>query len=126
MKQYIHSEERHGEIAQDPANQVLTTSAAPKAIINYIHGGPVDEKYNSKQNRQRLLRAASVRERVSSLQTGLTNRGTPPIDEIITFPPVDLNWVLQPHENALILTLGINNFNVRLILVDPSSSVNLL
>ena len=49
-----------------------------------------------------------------------------PIDEVITFPSIDLNRVLQPHQYALILTLGINDFDVRRILVDPGSSANLL
>ena len=49
-----------------------------------------------------------------------------PIAGVITFPPVDPNRVLQPHEDALILTLGINDFDVRRILVDPGSSIDLL
>lgn len=48
------------------------------------------------------------------------------MDGIITFPPVNLNRVLQPHEDALVLTLGINGFDVRMILVDLGSSVDLL
>ena len=62
LKQYVHSEGRRGETTQDPATQVPTTSAAPKAIINYINGESIDEKYNSKRKRQRLLRVVSVRE----------------------------------------------------------------
>ena len=49
-----------------------------------------------------------------------------PIDEVITFPPIDPNRVLQPHQDVLILTLGINDFDVRRILIDPSNSVDLL
>lgn len=82
-------------------------------MINYIHGGLVDEKYNSKWKRQRILRAISVREQVSSFQLGLPSGGMRPIDGEITFPLVDPNWALQSHEDALILTLGINDFNVR-------------
>ena len=44
----------------------------------------------------------------------------------ITFPQVDPNQVLHPHQDALILTLGINDFDVRRILVDPGSSADLL
>ena len=55
LKQYIHSEGRHGDTTQNPAVQVLTTLAALKVIINYIHGRLVDEKYNSKWKKQRLL-----------------------------------------------------------------------
>ena len=49
-----------------------------------------------------------------------------PINGVITFPPVDPNWVLQPHEDPLILKLGISDFDVRQILVDPSNLVDLL
>ncbi|RVW26304.1 hypothetical protein CK203_107170 [Vitis vinifera] len=34
--------------------------------------------------------------------------GVRPIDDTITFPLVDLNRVLQPHEDALVLTLGMD------------------
>ena len=34
--------------------------------------------------------------------------------------------MLQPHDDALILTLGINDFDVRRILVDSGSSADLL
>ena len=49
-----------------------------------------------------------------------------PIDGVITFPPVDPNRVLQPHQDVIILTLGINYLDVRRILVDPGSSTDLL
>ena len=34
--------------------------------------------------------------------------------------------MLQPHQDAIILTLGISDFDVRRILVDPGSSIDLL
>ena len=45
-----------------------------------------------------------------------------PVDSTITFA----SWVLQSHKDALVLTLGISGFDVRRVLVDPSSSVDLL
>ena len=48
LKQYIHSKERRRDATQNPAITVSTTSAAFRAIINYIHGSLIDEKYNSK------------------------------------------------------------------------------
>ena len=73
-----------------------------------------------------MLRVTSIRERVSSIQPELVDRGMRPIDGVITFPLVDPNPVLQPHQDVLILTLGINDFDVRRILVDPGSSADLL
>ena len=49
-----------------------------------------------------------------------------PIDGIIIFHPINANRVLQPHEDALILTLGISGFDRRRVLIDRGSSVDLL
>ncbi|RVW71438.1 hypothetical protein CK203_057569 [Vitis vinifera] len=73
---------------------LLKAGHLKRAVINYIHGGPLDDEYSSKRKRQRLLQATTVRE--------------------------------QPHRDALILTLGVGNHDVRRILVDPGSSADLL
>ncbi|KAL6316779.1 hypothetical protein AAG906_021079 [Vitis piasezkii] len=83
-----------------------TPKVAPiRAVINYIHGGALDDDYSSKRKRQRLLRAATVWEHISSIRPGLAN-GT-----------MDPARVLQPHRDALILTLGVGDFDVKRILV---------
>ncbi|KAL6338164.1 hypothetical protein AAG906_012861 [Vitis piasezkii] len=74
----------------------------------------------------RLLRAASIRERINSIRPGLTGEGLHPIDGTIIFPPVDPTRTLQPHRDALILSLEIGEFDVRRILVDPGSSADLV
>ena len=48
------------------------------------------------------------------------------IDGPISFPQVNMNKVIMPHYNALVLTLCINGFVVHRVLVDPSSTSNLL
>nr|CAN69448.1 hypothetical protein VITISV_007849 [Vitis vinifera] len=73
-----------------------------------------------------LLRAASNRERINSIRPGLTGGGPRPINETIIFPPVDPTRTLQPHRDALILSLEIGDFDVRRILVDPGSSADLV
>ncbi|RVW64562.1 hypothetical protein CK203_048491 [Vitis vinifera] len=75
----------------------------PRAIINYIHGRPLDEEYSSKPKKQRLLRAALVREHVSSIQPRLASGNAHPINGVILFPLVDPTRILQPHQDALIL-----------------------
>ena len=44
----------------------------------------------------------------------------------ISFPPVNLNRVIMPHYDALVLTLCINGFDVHRVLVDPGSVADLL
>ena len=73
-----------------------------------------------------LLYAGFEKERVNSIQRNFSEGSVHPIDGIVIFPPVDANWVLQPHEDALVLTLGVGGFDVRRVLVDSSSSTDLL
>ena len=86
LKQYLRSEARVRDTPQNHDSRTTRAPVAPKAVINYIHGGPLDEKYNSKRKRQRLLRAVSVRERVNSIRPGLTGGSTHSIDGTIVFP----------------------------------------
>nr|CAN83046.1 hypothetical protein VITISV_015526 [Vitis vinifera] len=126
LKQYLRSDNGGRDAPQhhNPGN--LRAPAAPKAVINYITGGPSDEEFDSRRKRQKLLRAASIRERINSIRPGLTGGGPRPIDGTIIFPPVDPTRTLQPHRDALILSLEIGDFDVRRILVDPGSSADLV
>ena len=124
LKQYLRSEARVRDTPRNRNSETPRTLVTPKAIINYIHRGPLDEKYNSKRKRQRLLRVASVR--VNSIRPGVTDGSAQSIDGTIIFPLVDPTRILQPHRDALILSLGMRDFDVRRILVDPSSSTDLL
>ena len=61
LKQYVRATSRQRETTQDVAVQAPTSSTTPRAVINYIHGGPIDERYSFKQKRQRLFYVASIR-----------------------------------------------------------------
>ncbi|XP_034708879.1 uncharacterized protein LOC117931916 [Vitis riparia] len=124
LKQYVRTAPKGEGSSHDRGPRA---PAAPiRVVINYIYGGPLDDEYNSKRKRQRLLRAATVREHVRSIQPGLASGGIHPINGIIVFPAVDPSRVLQPHRDVLILILGVGDFDVKRILVDPGSSANLL
>ncbi|RVX06312.1 hypothetical protein CK203_027556 [Vitis vinifera] len=126
LKQYLRSDSGRRDTPQHHNLGNLRAPAAPKAVINYITGGPSDEEYDSRRKRQKLLRAASIRERINSIRPGLTGEGPRPIDGTIIFPPVDPTRTLQPHRDALILSLEIGDFDVRRILIDPGSSADLV
>nr|CAN78906.1 hypothetical protein VITISV_006738 [Vitis vinifera] len=126
LKQYFRSDAGGRDASRNHNSGAPRAPAVPKAFINYINGDPSDEEYDSKRKRQKLLRAASVRERVNSIRPGITGRDPYPIDRTIIFPPADPTRILQPHRDALILSLEIGDFDVRRILVDPGSSANLV
>ncbi|RVW56903.1 hypothetical protein CK203_078505 [Vitis vinifera] len=109
-----------------PPSHPYPAPVAPKAVINYINGGPSDEEYDSRRKRQKLLRAALIRERINSIRPGSYWRGPSPHRWDNHFPPVDPTRTLQPHRDALILSLEIGDFDVRRILVDPGSSADLV
>ena len=68
LKQYVRSTSRQRKVAQEATVQAPASPVAPRAIINYIHKGSIDNKHNSKRQRQRLLCVASVRDRINSVQ----------------------------------------------------------
>ena len=126
LKQYLRSDAGGKVTSQHHNPGAPRALAAPKVVINYINGDTSDEEYDSRRKRQKLLRAASIRERINSTRPGLTRGGPRPIDGTIIFPPVDPTRTLQPHLDALILSLEIGDFDVRRILVDPCSSADLV
>ncbi|XP_034678338.1 uncharacterized protein LOC117908746 [Vitis riparia] len=126
LRQYLRTDARDGDASRGRDSGAPMAPAAPKAVINYINGGPSDEEFNSKRKRQRLLREAMVRERINSIRPGITEGGPHPIDGTIIFPPVDPTRILRPHRDALILSLGIDKFDVRRVLIDPGSSADLV
>ena len=67
LKQYLRSDAKVRDTPRNCDSGTPRTLIAPKAIINYIDGGPMDEEYNFKRKMQKLLRAASVHERVNTI-----------------------------------------------------------
>ncbi|RVW71627.1 hypothetical protein CK203_052648 [Vitis vinifera] len=113
LKQYLRSDTGGRDASQHHNSGAPRAPVAPKAVINYINEGPSDEEYDSRRKRQKLLRAASIRERINSIRPGLTGEGPCPIDGTIIFPPVDPTPNVQPHRGALILSLEIGDFDSR-------------
>ncbi|KAL6345143.1 hypothetical protein AAG906_013627 [Vitis piasezkii] len=107
LKQYICIAGRPRETAQNLAVQVPSTSATPKVVINYIHGGPVNEKYHSKRKKKKKNKECATSGQHNNLPANKCQSGT------------------SPHKDTLILTLRISGFNVRRVLIDPGSLANL-
>ena len=49
-----------------------------------------------------------------------------PVDDPISFPPINPTRVITPHYDALVLTECINSFDVHRVLVDPGTAADLL
>ena len=73
-----------------------------------------------------MLRAASVRARVNTVSAEENITTVQPVDDPISFPPINPTRVITPHYDALVLTIGTNSFDVHRVLVDPGSATNLL
>lgn len=124
LRQYVRTIGRQDEATREGLERALISPAALRVVINYIHEELVDEKYQSKRQRRRLVHTTSVKERVNIVQCTFTNESARPIDGPIIFPPVDFYRVNLPHEDALVLTLGIGEFDVCKILVNSGSSTS--
>ena len=97
-----------------------------RPIINYMLGGPTDSQYQSKKQRRRTLWTASVRARVNTISNQGKAPAAQPVDDLISFPPINPTRVITPHYDALVLIVCINSFDVHRVLVDPSSAADLL
>ncbi|RVW91248.1 Transposon Ty3-I Gag-Pol polyprotein [Vitis vinifera] len=95
---------------------------APKAVINYINGGPSDEEYDSRRKGKNCCGCINTRTH-NSIRPGLTGEGPRPIDGTIIFPPgshpdttttsrrphlVPGNWGLRCLENPGRILSGFN------------------
>ena len=110
----------------DRAIAEIEHALEPRSTINFILGGPADSQYQSKKQRRRMIRVASIRARVNVI----SNRGDIPavlsVDGPISFPPINPTRVITPHYDALVLTVCINSFDVHRVLIDPGSAADLL
>ena len=73
-----------------------------------------------------MLHTASTRARINTVSTPGSSAAIQPVNDPISFPPINPTRVITPHYDALVLTLCINNFDVHKVLVDPGSATYLL
>ena len=128
LRRYVR-ELNHGvELGQvvDKITTGVTTLTESRPAINYILGGLSDDQYQSKSQRKKLLRAATVKARVNAIHAEGRHKETQLIDGLISFPPVNLNKIIVPHYDAMVLTLCINSSDVHMVLIDLGSAADLL
>ena len=128
LRRYVREVDCRAE-STPTTDRIIVGAAAPsesRSSINYILGGRFDDQYQSKHQQKKLLRAATIKAWVNAVHTGGSREETKPIDGLISFPLVNLNRVIVPHYDALVLTLCISGFDVHKVLVDPGSTTDLL
>ena len=119
LRRFIREPTRTTEAVLAPNRDVVAAehSSEPKPTINFILGGPIDDQYQSKRQRQKMLYAASIRVRINTINTPESSTTLQRIDGLVSFPPIDPTRIITPHYDALVLTLGINNFDVHRVLI---------
>ena len=128
LRRYIRELDHRVESGQ-VANRITasaTVMSESRSSINYIVGGPSDNQYQSKRQQRKLLTTTTIKAKVNAIHAEGRHEETKPIDGPISFPLINMNRIIVPHYDALVLTLHINDFDVHRVLVNPGSAENLL
>ena len=115
LRRYIR-ESINGVAAAPTADTVIVGTehaSAPQQAINFILGGPADSQYQYKKQRRKMLRTASVKARVNTVSAQENITTVQPVDDPISFPPINPTRVITPHYDELVLTVGINSFGTQ-------------
>ena len=123
-RRFIREPTRTAETAPTSNRAVVVAEhlSEPRPTINFILGGPVDDQYQSKRQRRKMLLATSIRARINTINTLETSTALQPIDGLVSFLHIDLTRIITPHYDALVLNLCINNFDVHRVLIDSGSA----
>ena len=117
LRRYLRDAEQ-GVKSGQPTDRViasLTVQVKSRPTINYILGGQTDDRYQSKFQQKKFIKAATVKARVNVIHTD-SGQEAEPIDGPISCAPINLNRVIVLHYDALVLTLYINGFDVHRVL----------
>ncbi|KAK3008068.1 hypothetical protein RJ639_013511 [Escallonia herrerae] len=114
LKQFVKTSNRQGH----RGNQRRLEEAHPKdpPVINTISGGP---SAGGLTNSSRKAYTRQV-----NLTQGLTKR--PRASTSLEFNDFDLEGVICPYDDALVITLQVDAYSVKHILVDIGSSANII
>jgi hypothetical protein len=121
LKQYVDETKSPHQNVEVP--RINVKASAPVGIIDVIHFGSTCH-----DQRGEMRRAAHLRE-VFQVQDSPQMAPTPlrkeSVEEIV-FSNQDLEGVQLPHSDALVITLRIGEFDVKRVLIDPGSSVEIM
>ncbi|XP_028056454.1 uncharacterized protein LOC114260510 [Camellia sinensis] len=96
--------------------------APPQEVVNVIHN--IVEPAHVCELRGMIKKAKHMRE-VLSVQPAV-KRGKTDEKDVISFSTRDLECIQTPHNDALVVTLHVKEFDVKHILIDQGSSVEIM
>ena len=148
---YCHYHQEHGHTTEDCRNlwdhlDQLVREGKLKSLLHHSSGQGNQTNSNSRKNASSrpplgtiniifaaFGRTRSCPSRVMSVARLLTNEGNsePKRAKILTQPILgfldeDKARTIQPHDDALVVTLRIGGYDVRRVLVDQSSAVEIM
>jgi hypothetical protein len=121
LRQYIDETKSSHRNIETPKTTVK--DSAPIGIIDVIHYGTTSHDQRGEMRRAAHLR--KVFQIGDSAQMAPAPLKKESVEQII-FTDQDLEGVQLPHSDALVVTLRIGEFDVKRILIDPGSSVEIM
>ncbi|XP_028099263.1 uncharacterized protein LOC114298833 [Camellia sinensis] len=114
LDQYIDGGMRAAPQGQAEPNGLAVLDAALQGVINVIH--EVIEPTRVCELKEMIMKAEHMR-KVLSVQP-VVKKGKIEIKDVLTFSRKDLERLETPHNDALVVTLHVNDFNIKIILID--------
>ena len=122
LKDFVDSKKGKKVERPEPHHLQQNQENAPRPVINMILELLDAEREN--ELRGQIKKAEHIQHVLSVQQVEKKARVEPLFE--ITFSEKDLNRVQHPHNDALVVTLAINNFDVKRILIDPGASTEIM
>ncbi|XP_028103699.1 uncharacterized protein LOC114302818 [Camellia sinensis] len=107
---------------QTEPNGMAALEAAPQGVINVIHG--IIEPVRVCELRGMIKKAEHMREVLSDQPA--VKKGKTEEKDILTFSRRDLERIQMPHNDALVVTLHVKDFDIKRFLIDQESSVKIM
>ncbi|XP_028117431.1 uncharacterized protein LOC114315058 [Camellia sinensis] len=122
LDQYINGDMRVAPQGQAKPNGLAVLDAAPQGLINVIHG--IIEPAWVCELKGMIKKAEHIREVLSGQPT--VKKGKTKIKDVLTFSSKDLERIQTPHNDALVVTLRVKDLDIKRILIDQGSSVEIM
>ncbi|XP_028076046.1 uncharacterized protein LOC114278232 [Camellia sinensis] len=122
LDQYIDGGMKVAPPGQTEPNGLATLEVAPQGVINVIHS--IIEPARVCELRGMIKKAEHMRETL--FVQPAVKKGKSEEKDILTFSSKDLERIQMPHNDALVVTFRVKDFDIKRILIDQGSSVKIM